>query len=132
MGGGRWDALWRYDMLFAMRVAVVLIAWTALLLPWERCHDFCHDQLRPALADHDCHEDSCRDDAEPEPCGGEARHETVQFVSLRPDVKVHVDAVALVLGAARTFAPSCAVARLLPVVDHDPAPLLLRTTVLLV
>lgn len=118
-------------MLFAMRVAVVLIAWTALLLPWERCHDLCHDHLRTGLAEHDCHEDTCEGDDEPEPCGGEARHETVQFVSLRPDVKVPVDAVALVQAAARTSAPSCAVARLLPVVDQDPAPLLLRTTVLL-
>lgn len=114
-----------------MRVAVVLIAWTALLLPWERCHDLCHDQLRTALAEHHCHKDTCESDGGPAPCGGEARHEAVQFVSLRPDVKVPVDAVALVQAAARTFAPSCAGARLRSAVDHEPAPLLLRTTVLL-
>jgi hypothetical protein len=118
-------------MLFAMRVAVVLIAWTALLLPWERCHDLCHDQLLPALAEHDCHGHTCEDDADAEPCGGKARHETVQFVSLRPDAKVHLDAAALVQVAARAFAPVGSAARAHPAFDHDPAPDLLRTTVLL-
>jgi len=118
-------------MLFAMRVAVVLLAWTALLLPWERCHDLCHDQLLPALSEHACHGKACENDVDAEPCGGKARHESVQFVSLRPDAKVHLAAAALVQAAARSFAPVRAAARAEPVVDHDPAPDLLRTTVLL-
>jgi hypothetical protein len=121
-------------MLFAMRVAVVFIAWTALLLPWERCHSLCHDELHPALAEHACHGNACEDEHDAEPCGrtgSEAKHETVQFVSLRPDAKVHLGTVALVQAAARALAPVRALERLEPVVDHDPAPDLLRTTVLL-
>jgi len=117
-------------MLFAMRVAVVLIAWTALLLPWERCHALCHDEVLPALADHACHGKTCDDDAQP---GGrsEARHETFQLVSLRPDAKVHLDAAALVQAAARAHTPVHATTRAQPVIDRDPAPDLVRTTVLL-
>jgi hypothetical protein len=121
-------------MLFAMRAAVVLLAWTALLLPWERCHDLCHDDLHPALSGHACHGKACEGDDDAEPCGrtrNEATHETVEFVSLRPDAKVHPDAVALVHAADRAFAPVHITARLHPAVDHDPAPDLLRCTVLL-
>lgn len=119
-------------MLFAMRVAVVLIAWTALLLPWERCHALCHDEMLPALAEHACHGKTCDDDDDAQPCDrSEAAHETFEFVSLRPAGKVHLDAVALVQAAARTHAPAPATTRLQPVVDHDPGPDLLRTTVLL-
>jgi hypothetical protein len=121
-------------MLFAMRVAVVLIAWTALLLPWERCHALCHDQLLPAVAEHACHGKTCKGHDDARPCGrtgSEARHETVEFVSLRPDAKVQLDAVTLVQAAALAFAPVHVAARLHPVVEHDPAPDLLRTTVLL-
>jgi hypothetical protein len=52
-------------------------------------------------------------------------------VSLRPDAKVHLDAAALVQVAARAFAPVGSAARAHPAFDHDPAPDLLRTTVLL-
>ena len=121
-------------MLFAMRVAVVIIAWTALLFPWERCHSLCHDQLLPALAGHACHGKTCEGDRDAEPRGrtrSEARHEIVGFVSLRPHARVQLDAVALVQAAARTFAPAHAAARRHAVVDDVRAPDLLRTPVLL-
>lgn len=115
-----------------MRVALVLIAWTALLLPWERCHAICHDEVLPALAEHDCHGKTChQDDDDARPCRrGEARHETFEFVSLRPDAKVQLHAVALVQAAVRACAPARAAVRLQPTVDHHP-PDLLRMTVLL-
>jgi len=117
-----------------MRVAVVFVAWTALLLPWERCHDLCHDDLHPALSDHACHEKTCEGDDGAEPCGrtrNETRHETVAFVSLRPDAKVHLATVALVQAAESASAPVHVAACSYPVVDHDPALDLLRTTELL-
>jgi hypothetical protein len=119
-------------MLFAMRVAVVLLAWTALLLPWERCHAMCHDEVRPALAEHDCHGETCHRDDDAQPCGrGEAGHETFEFVSLRPTAKAPLDAFALVHVAVLVCAPVPAAVRLPPTVDEHPAPDLLRTTVLL-
>jgi len=122
-------------MLFAMRPAVAVIAWTALLLPWERCHAMCHDhQVLPALAGHACHREARDDDQGKEPCdpaGHEAEHEAVAFVSLPPAAKIQLDAVVVVQGAAPAYAPVRVGMGLDPVFDHDPAPDLLRTTVLL-
>jgi hypothetical protein len=121
-------------MLFAMRLAVVIIAWTALLLPWERCHAMCHDQVLPALAGHACHREACEDGHGKEPSdpgGHEAKHEAVGFVSLPPAAKVQLDAVVVVQGAAPAYTPVRVGSRLDPVFDHDPAPDLLRSTVLL-
>jgi len=121
-------------MLFAMRLAVVVIAWIALLLPWERCHAMCHDHLLPALAEHACHRNAQEDDHGKESCdpaGHEARHETVAFVSLPPAAKIQLDAAVVVPGAAPAYAPVHTGRRADPVSDHDPAPGLQRTTVLL-
>jgi hypothetical protein len=63
---------------------LLVVAWVALLFPWERCHGECHDQLVPLGSEHGCHGDECPD--EPEDHGDEdARHEAVSTVLLSPD-----------------------------------------------
>jgi len=70
---------------------VLFLAWTALVLPWERCHSDCHDRVLPTVATHPCHEDVCCDDATPEPSDDthhQADHERVDFFSLKPKVEL--------------------------------------------
>ena len=40
-------------MLF--RTGVALVAWVALLLPWQQCRAECHEKLEVAIVPHECH-----------------------------------------------------------------------------
>ena len=73
-----------YDTALMGR-AVLFLAWTALVLPWERCHSDCHDRVLPSVVTHPCQEDPCCGD--PAPTDGthhEADHERIDFFSLKP------------------------------------------------
>ena len=68
-----------------MRRAVLFLAWTALVLPWERCYSDCHDRVLPTVAMHPCEGDLCGGDRAP--TGGthhQAEHERIDFFSLKP------------------------------------------------
>lgn len=67
-------------------VFLLAIAWSALLLPWERCHAACHDRLLPAVGEHRCHSD-----ADGDCCGvpgQESEHDDFNFDSSQPDGRV--------------------------------------------
>ena len=67
-----------------MTRAVFVVAWIALVLPWQRCHSDCQDRaLVSVVAEHECHTDygarPCEDRHE------EADHERADFDSLAPN-----------------------------------------------
>ncbi|MHC4222482.1 MAG: hypothetical protein ACYSUN_00685 [Planctomycetota bacterium] len=73
---------------------VWLAAWAALVLPWERCHAGCHDQMRPVGEKHDCHGPDCpQKPALPDETGDECDHEIVQFTSLAPVIWSGLDLI---------------------------------------
>ena len=57
----------------------LLLAWSALVLPWERCASECHDRVRLATDEHDCHGPTCPGEG----CG-DAEHESVRQDTMRP------------------------------------------------
>jgi hypothetical protein len=103
----------------------LLMAWTALLLPWQRCADDHHDHLVSAVVEHECHHCPCEhghDDHE------EADHAEVEFdsvvqivvVALAPLDARSLDRPLESAGDAGATAPAVA--------EEPPVP---RTTVLL-
>jgi len=105
----------------------VLLAWVAVLLPWQRCRSECHDRLEPAVGEHACHDESCPDEPAEE---HDEAHETVELLSLRPDVAADVSAEAAVIVRCFAAAPALAYSGV-----HAPAapvpPVPRRTVVLL-
>jgi hypothetical protein len=63
-------------------LTLLLVAWVALLLPWERCHGACHDRVHPDVAGHDCHGPNCPEDSDEN-----SEHQKADFVSLKPSVE---------------------------------------------
>lgn len=105
--------------------AIALLAWIALILPWERCRAECHDRVVPAVGGHDCHTAG--------QCGAsheESEHEAHSFFSLAP-ARAPVFAPAALLEVA--FGPEGLLAFRVHVVAAAPGepPGIPRTVVLL-
>lgn len=63
-----------------VRGLLLLLAWSAFLVPWERCHAACHDRLE--VGAHECHaEPTCPEDGDREE---ESRHDRVSLDSVHP------------------------------------------------
>ncbi len=105
----------------------LLMAWTSLLLPWQRCADDHHDHLGSAVVEHDCHHCPC----EKEHHGHE--HEDATHTEVEFDSVVQIVVVTLAPFENRSFdAPPVAVdetgAPVDSITEEPPVP---RTTVLL-
>ena len=49
----------------SLSTGVALLAWVALLLPWQQCRAECHEKLEVAIALHECHTACGDEDAAP-------------------------------------------------------------------
>ncbi len=74
---------------------MIFVAVGAMLLPWQRCRDDCHDEVTPLGGGHGCHGSECpdepRDDAHDGP-----EHVAITIASIVPDAPVQVDAIPVV------------------------------------
>ena len=103
----------------------LLMAWTALLLPWQRCADDHHEHLVSAVVEHECHHCPCEK--------GHHEHEEAEHSEVEFDSVVQIVVVALAPLENRSFdlplESNCeAGTASLAVAEEPPVP---RTTVLL-
>ena len=75
---------------------MIFVAVGAMLLPWQRCHDDCHDEITPlggGHGGHGCHGDRCSDEPHDNDAHEGAEHEIFTSTSILPDSRVELDAM---------------------------------------
>jgi hypothetical protein len=105
-----------------MRGCLAVLAWVALLLPWERCHAACHDRVE--VGPHECHPG----EHGPELPEDQSRDEKITFDSVRPSAEPLVAPAAPVVAVTPPVAAAAVVVAAPPVPLPAPPP---RSTVLL-
>ncbi len=107
-----------------IRTGVALVAWVALLLPWQQCRAECHEKLEVAIAPHQCHTDCGGEEAASEhDCSlcsdnehlfhsrdshGPATHDAATFLAVVPKSGETPDAASVVLDLNELLRPPMA------------------------
>ena len=105
----------------------LVMAWSALVLPWQRCAGERHEHLVSAVVEHQCHQCPCEDGRH------QHEHEEAEHTEVRFDSVVQIVIVALPPFKTCTFdaplEPHSELGTLIgAVADEPPVP---RTNVLL-